>query len=953
MLRKSVFVILATLLLGPAWSAFAGFDPSLAVYWPMDEGTGTIAHDMTVNANNGTISAGPTWVTPGKIGAGALRFAGTGDVRGAYVAMNQRSFTIAMWVSPSLTSSQIIFSEQSSAANSVSMHLRLGGTGSTDAPVNGIRFGFYNDDLDTPANVLQSNNWYHLTFWYDWSSKARRIYLNGVQIATGTSTTGFLATSGVICLGSWSTNGQNFTGMIDDFQLYQKALSDAEIKNIMSGLSNKSLAANVSPEDGALDVPRDATLSWTPGQYPATHDVYLGTATADVNNASRTSPNGLLASKGQADTTFDPAGVFAYGQTYYWRIDEVNKAPDGTVYKGGIWSFTAEPYGYPITKITATASSAQASMGPDKTIDGSGLDKNGLHGTDSTTMWMSAGVPPNWIQYQFDKVYKLYQLSVWNSNQLIESYLGFGAKTVKIETSTDGTTWTELANVPEFAKATGLAGYAANTTVNLGGVEAKYVKLSILAGWGGMAVVGLAEVQFTYVPVQARTPQPAAAATGVSVDADLNWRPGREAGSHSVSFGTDPNAFGAAKTVTDHSFDAGSLTFGTKYYWKVDEVNTVTYPGDVWSFTTQEYAPVDDFESYTDDTGSRIYESWIDGWTNGTGSVVGYLQSPFAEQTIIHGGKQSMPLEYNNVMTPFYSEAERTFDAPQSWTGNGADTLSLYFRGSAVSFADKGGNAFTISGSGTDIWNNSDQFRFAYKQLAGNGSITAKVDSLVNTNGWAKSGVMIRESLDAGSRHAMIVVTPSNSVSFQRRDTTNGASANTDVPGGLKAPYWVRLTRTGNVFKAEYSADGKTWAQDGTDTTILMATSVYIGMAVTSHDATLTTTAEISNVSTTGTVTGNWQALAIGMAMPGNDPAPLYLVVEDKAGKKKTVVNPNPGATATAAWTQWRIPLSDLTGVNVAAVKKITIGVGDATSPKAGPAGMLYIDDIGFGHPVQ
>ena len=102
-------------------------------------------------------------------------------------------------------------------------------------------------------------------------------------------------------------------------------------------------------------------------------------------------------------------------------------------------------------------------------------------------------------------------------------------------------------------------------------------------------------------------------------------------------------------------------------------------------------------------------------------------------------------------------------------------------------------------------------------------------------------------------------------------------------------------------------------------------------------------------------VTGSWQALAIGATMPTNDPASLYLRVEDKAGKSKTVVNANASATAVSAWTEWRIPLSDLSaaGVNLSSVKKITIGVGDKTSPKAGGAGMLYLDDIGFGHPAQ
>ena len=246
--------------------------------------------------------------------------------------------------------------------------------------------------------------------------------------------------------------------------------------------------------------------------------MYLGTVAADVNNASRTNPNGQLASQGQAQTIFDPAGSLAYGQTYYWRVDEVNTSADGTIYKGGIWSFTAEPYGYPITSITATASSAAPNMGPEKTVDGSGLTGD-LHGTEGTTMWLTGGAAPNWIQYQFDKAYKLYDLKVWNSNQMIEGFLGFGAKKVTIEYSADGTTWTALENVPEFARATGMAGYAANTTINMGGVMAKFVKLTINANWGGMAPqTGLSEVRFSYVPVQARAPQPATAATGVAID---------------------------------------------------------------------------------------------------------------------------------------------------------------------------------------------------------------------------------------------------------------------------------------------------------------------------------------------------------------------------------------------------------------------------------------------------
>ena len=332
--------------------------------------------------------------------------------------------------------------------------------------------------------------------------------------------------------------GCDWIGAIDDVRIYNHGLTWDEIQAIMTGPAK--LAADPNPADGAVDVPQDASLSWVAGKFAATHDVYLGKTLADVNNASRAAPPGVLASQGQTATTYDPAALLECGQTYYWRVDEVNAAPDNTIFKGNVWSFTVEPYGYPITSVTATASSSQAGMGPEKTIDGSGLDGATCTAPTGPRCGSARGVQPNWIQYQFDKVYKLYDLKVWNSNGLIESFIGFGARKVTIEYSVDGTTWTALANVPEFAQAPGTVGYAANTTVSFGGVLAKYVKLTINSTWGGVSpVTGLSEVRFSYVPVQARAPQPATAATGVAVDASLSWRPGREATSHKVFFGTD------------------------------------------------------------------------------------------------------------------------------------------------------------------------------------------------------------------------------------------------------------------------------------------------------------------------------------------------------------------------------------------------------------------------------
>ncbi len=445
------------------------------------------------------------------------------------------------------------------------------------------------------------------------------------------------------------------------------------------------------PVDKATDVPSDTALGWTKGDFAQKHNVYLGTSFNDVNTATAGAPLNVLVSEGQGDTTFKPAKGLEFGKTYYWRVDEVNAPPTSTIFKGEVWSLTVEPYAYPLTtKITATASSFQAGMGPENTVNGSGLNNLDQHSTEAKEMWLSTGAQPNWIQYEFDKAYKLHEMWVWNSNQMIEPFIGFGAKKVTIETSVDGTTWTPVANVPEFARGTGLAGYAANTTVSLGGAVAKFVKLTITANWGGAAPqTGLSEVRFFYVPVEARAPQPAAAAGNVAVDTSLNWRPGREATSHKVYFGTDQAAVAGgtapAQTLTDHGFTPGVLTLGTTYYWRVDEVGAATYAGGVWSFTTEDYRVVDDFESYTDKAGAEVFSAWIDGFENPAknGAVVGLataVNGTFGDTATFYAGKQSMPFAYDSTKAPL-SEATRTFSRAQDWTTAGITTLVLFFYG--------------------------------------------------------------------------------------------------------------------------------------------------------------------------------------------------------------------------------------------------------------------------------
>ena len=158
------------------------------------------------------------------------------------------------------------------------------------------------------------------------------------------------------------------------------------------------------------------------------------------------------------------------------------------------------------------------------------------------------------------------------------------------------------------------------------------------------------------------------------------------------------------------------------------------------------------------------------------------------------------------------------------------------------------GGTFFIDGSGADIWNSSDAFRYVYTEMAGDCSIVARVAAVENTDAWAKGGVMIRKSLAANAANALICVTPSNGVSFQWR-ASDGASSGYSNSSGLTAPHWVKLVRRGNTFTAFRSHDGTSWTQQGSAQTISMGNTVYIGLAVTAHNSSRLCTALVDSVS--------------------------------------------------------------------------------------------------------
>ncbi len=201
---------------------------------------------------------------------------------------------------------------------------------------------------------------------------------------------------------------------------------------------------------------------------------------------------------------------------------------------------------------------------------------------------------------------------------------------------------------------------------------------------------------------------------------------------------------------------------------------------------------------------------------------------------------------------------------------------------------------FTLKGSGADIWGTADAFRFVYRPLTGDGAIQARVVSVQNTNAWAKTGVMIRESLAPGSRHAMMALTPGNGLSFQRRTATDGTSASTSG-GAATAPRWVRVVRQGDTLSAYASSDGASWTAVGSDT-VAMAAAIVVGLPVTSHDNAALCAALVDNVAVspnappTGLAATATSTSQVGLTWTDNAANEAGFQIERKTGSGGTFV---------------------------------------------------------------
>jgi phosphatidylserine/phosphatidylglycerophosphate/cardiolipin synthase-like enzyme/regulation of enolase protein 1 (concanavalin A-like superfamily) len=295
--------------------------------------------------------------------------------------------------------------------------------------------------------------------------------------------------------------------------------------------------------------------------------------------------------------------------------------------------------------------------------------------------------------------------------------------------------------------------------------------------WNNLAS---AEESEPFVPLPPDVPVlkvPANGATSVGTSVTLTWYPGPWAHKYDVYLGTDPSAL--SKILGDRELGPAENT-GQRRTWAVSGLlaNRTYY----WKVISRTMANL----SQTSPV-----------WTFSTGAAAPPPPPP---------GPSTLPSGWVN-----------------------ADVGAVGAAGSA-SYAS---GVYTVNGSGADVWGSADELHFAYRPLAGNGSIIARVDSLTNTAPWTKAGVMMRETTAANSRQAFMIVSPGKGLAFQRRTATGGVSASTAGPMAT-APYWVRLTRTGSTIQAFVSTTGTSWTLVGTDT-IPMAATIQVGLAVSSH----------------------------------------------------------------------------------------------------------------------
>ncbi|MCK4306040.1 MAG: hypothetical protein KAY24_17505, partial [Candidatus Eisenbacteria sp.] len=326
--------------------------------------------------------------------------------------------------------------------------------------------------------------------------------------------------------------------------------------------------------------------------------------------------------------------------------------------------------------------------------------------------------------------------------------------------------------------------------------------------------------------------------------------------------------------------------------------------------------------------------------------------------------------EHQAYNAPYYSEIEantvENLGVSQNWSDEGAKSLTMWFQGHPISDGSSDFSLwpeFSVTGRGRDIWSTHDEFYFLamYPWIppATTTFIRTRVVRMDDTNPWAKAGLMIREKWTPYSRFAAVYVTPGQGVSFQWREVEGGIcdqraeTTNPNWDRALGTPVHLKLERSATgAFTASYSNTGETWdwadvnVSEDPDVTYKVVPMddpcLYAGVAVTSHDGAQLCVADFNNFDSYPGTDKPWARGDIGL----NAPEQLYVALSDDTDTYVVEHNDVNAATLTT-WQEWNIKLSDFGALDLNAVKKVRIGLGDrVTHPDSGGSGAIYIDDI-------
>ncbi|MBW7990689.1 MAG: LamG domain-containing protein [Planctomycetes bacterium] len=629
MFRKLTYVVSLIVVLGLVSNASA----ELVGQWKLDDGAGTTALDATGNGNDGTLEDDPT-VVEGQFGQ-ALAFDGSRVVIPASDSLTadlfQGSFTMTAWINPKRTGNtwQQIFRSVRASDTNDTLFINNDGRLSWRGRVGGAWAGGM---CETAPDVVPADQWTHVAVTGDETNF--RVYVNGAL----SQESAFQTTDGeneTYYIGGDTNFGESYSGIIDDVRVYNHVLSEDDVRASMENQGGALVKAyGADPSSGTLHEDTWITLGWRAGDFAALHDVYIG------NNFDAVSEGAEGTFIVNQAATFIVAGFpgFAFpdglipGTTYYWRIDEVNDTEPNSPWKGDIWSFSIPP---------------KTAYFPDP-----------ADGAES----VGVGDSLSWTA-------------------------GFGAK---LHTVYFGETFEEVDNA---------AGGLPQGTATFSPGELKQAKTYY---WRvdefDVIETHKGDVWSFTTEGAVAALDPANGAVDVTQTPVLTWAPGLGA-SYEVYFGADEASLElkGSGNLGSESYDAGQLEWDTTYYWRVDEANATNtdspWTGPLWSFTTANFLIIEDFESYNDldpadPASNRIFNAWLDGFDNPAlnGSVVGNANPPFAEQTIVHSGNQSMPLAYDNAVGK--SEATLTLASNRDWTVNGVNTLTIWFRGGSANAAE-------------------------------------------------------------------------------------------------------------------------------------------------------------------------------------------------------------------------------------------------------------------------